>query len=198
MKKQLDDFGDQLAKIITIICILVWLININHFTDSSFHGNWLRGAIYYFKIAVALAVAAIPEGLSAVITTCLSLGTKKMAAEGAIVRRLNSVETLGCTSVICSDKTGTLTTNQMSVKKVFTVGNDKGKVDEYYVDGSTYRPRGDIKKNGTIQETPVKFNTVLKELSNVASLCNEAKIVYNAVSNLCVIYHFYSYYNYYL
>jgi len=179
LKKQLDDFGDQLAKIITIICILVWLININHFTDPSFHGSWLRGAVYYFKIAVALAVAAIPEGLSAVITTCLSLGTKKMAAEGAIVRRLNSVETLGCTSVICSDKTGTLTTNQMSVKKIFTINNEKGKVDEYYVEGSTYRPRGEIKKNGSRQENPVKYNTVLKELSNVASLCNEAKIVYH-------------------
>jgi len=180
LKKQLDDFGDQLAKIITVICILVWLININHFTDPSFHGSWLRGAVYYFKIAVALAVAAIPEGLSAVITTCLSLGTKKMAAEGAIVRRLNSVETLGCTSVICSDKTGTLTTNQMSVKKVFTISNQNGKVDEYYIDGSTYRPRGEVRKNGSIQETPVKFNPVLKELSNIASLCNEAKIVYNA------------------
>jgi len=180
LKKQLDDFGDQLAKIITIICILVWLININHFTDSSFHGNWLKGAVYYFKIAVALAVAAIPEGLSAVITTCLSLGTKKMAAEGAIVRRLNSVETLGCTSVICSDKTGTLTTNQMSVKNVLTINNDKGKTDEYYIEGSTYRPRGDVKKNGSIQKTPVKFNTVLKELSEIASLCNDAKIVYNA------------------
>ncbi|KAL6590522.1 Ca-transporting ATPase [Neocallimastix californiae] len=180
LKKQLDDFGDQLAKIITIICILVWLININHFTDPTFHGNWLRGAVYYFKIAVALAVAAIPEGLSAVITTCLSLGTKKMAAEGAIVRRLNSVETLGCTSVICSDKTGTLTTNQMSVKNVFTINNEQGKADEYTIGGSTYRPRGDVKKNGSKQENPIKYNTALKELSVIASLCNEAKIVYNA------------------
>ncbi|WVO18044.1 hypothetical protein L204_105742 [Cryptococcus depauperatus] len=179
LKRKLDDFGDQLAKVISVICILVWLINIRHFGDPSHHG-WLKGAIYYLKIAVALAVAAIPEGLAAVITACLALGTKKMAKRGAIVRNLPSVETLGCTNVICSDKTGTLTTNQMSVSHFVTC--DVSGFSEYQVGGTTFAPEGSITN---LNRQPVDKLALLgpvRKLVQICAICNDSRIAYNAES----------------
>ncbi|KAF9566883.1 hypothetical protein EC968_003546 [Mortierella alpina] len=179
LKRKLDEFGDDLAKVISVICILVWLVNIRHFNDPSHHG-WLKGAVYYFKIAVALAVAAIPEGLSVVITTCLALGTKKMAKKNAIVRSLPSVETLGCTSVICSDKTGTLTTNQMSVAKVLVVETKSGSVSEYEVQGSSFSPIGDIvNAQGKVIPSLSTVSQTLNELAQICAVCNNASIAYN-------------------
>ncbi|XP_041058015.1 sarcoplasmic/endoplasmic reticulum calcium ATPase 2 isoform X1 [Carcharodon carcharias] len=180
LQQKLDEFGEQLSKVISLICIAVWIINIGHFNDPVHGGSWIRGAIYYFKIAVALAVAAIPEGLPAVITTCLALGTRRMAKKNAIVRSLPSVETLGCTSVICSDKTGTLTTNQMSVCRMFIVDKVEGEqcsLKEFSVSGSTYNPEGQIELDNKI----VKCSDYdgLIELATICALCNDSSLDYN-------------------
>ncbi|KAF4122585.1 hypothetical protein GMORB2_6891 [Geosmithia morbida] len=178
LKQKLNDFGDSLAKVITVICVLVWLINIPNFNDPS-HGSYAKGAIYYLKIAVSLGVAAIPEGLAVVITTCLALGTRKMAAKNAVVRSLPSVETLGSCSVICSDKTGTLTTNQMSVNKmVYLDQSGKGLV-ELDVEGTTFAPKGAISINGKTIEEPVKSSETVRQMIEVAALCNDAQLAYD-------------------
>ncbi|KAJ6656703.1 hypothetical protein lerEdw1_003590 [Lerista edwardsae] len=180
LQQKLDEFGEQLSKVISLICIAVWIINIGHFNDPVHGGSWIRGAIYYFKIAVALAVAAIPEGLPAVITTCLALGTRRMAKKNAIVRSLPSVETLGCTSVICSDKTGTLTTNQMSVCRMFIVDRVEGdscSLNEFTVTGSTYAPMGEVCKDDKLVKC-CQYDGLV-ELATICALCNDSSLDFN-------------------
>ncbi|DBA90070.1 TPA: hypothetical protein ACH3X2_004332 [Trebouxia sp. C0005] len=181
LKKKLDHFGELLAQVIFWICVLVWAINYKHFLswknypdsslpDLSTVQFSLSGCIYYFKIAVALAVAAIPEGLPAVITTCLALGTRKMAKRNAIVRKLPSVETLGCTTVICSDKTGTLTTNQMSCVRLIGMGQSADDLRELTVEGTTFDPT----TGGVSGLTSLDRN--LEALSEVCAVCNDAHL----------------------
>ena len=180
LKEKLNDFGDTLAKVITAICILVWLINIQHFNDPAHGGSWAKGAIYYLKIAVSLGVAAIPEGLAVVITTCLALGTRRMAAKNAIVRSLPSVETLGSCSVICSDKTGTLTTNQMSVQKVVYLNENGTDFEELQVEGTTFSPEGGLSRNGKQVENLAVTSSTIRQMSEVLALCNESRLSYDA------------------
>lgn len=112
LQESLDQFGKKLSIIILIICAVLFAINI-------MRGGQLIDA---FMFAVALAVAAIPEALSSIVTIVLSFGTQKMAKENAIIRKLHAVEGLGSVSIICSDKTGTLTQNKMTIKKYAVSG----------------------------------------------------------------------------
>ncbi|TQD74108.1 hypothetical protein C1H46_040359 [Malus baccata] len=179
LKKKLNEFGEMLTMIIGVICILVWLINVKYFLTWEYVNGWpanfkfsFEKCTYYFEIAVALAVAAIPEGLPAVITTCLALGTRKMAQKNALVRKLPSVETLGCTTVICSDKTGTLTTNQMAVAKLVALGPRPTILRKFRVDGTTYNPL-----DGKIHNWPMgRMDANLQMIAKVAAVCNDAGI----------------------
>ncbi|URD91936.1 Cation transporting ATPase, C-terminus [Musa troglodytarum] len=179
LKKKLNEFGEVLTAIIGVICALVWLINVKYFFTWEYVNGWpsnfrfsFEKCTYYFEIAVALAVAAIPEGLPAVITTCLALGTRKMAQKNALVRKLPSVETLGCTTVICSDKTGTLTTNQMSVVRLVAMGRWTDTLRSYKVDGTTYDPH-----DGKIYDWPASSMDVnVQMIAKIAAVCNDASI----------------------
>ncbi|XVF05594.1 hypothetical protein REPUB_Repub05bG0186200 [Reevesia pubescens] len=182
LKKKLNEFGEVLTMIIGVICALVWLINVKYFLSWEYVDGWPRNfkfsfekCTYYFEIAVALAVAAIPEGLPAVITTCLALGTRKMAQKNALVRKLPSVETLGCTTVICSDKTGTLTTNQMAASKLVAIGSrpgTPGTLRYFDVEGTTYDPF-----DGKIQGWPVgRMDANLQMIAKISAVCNDAGV----------------------
>ncbi len=165
---------------IGVICIAVWVASIPKFSDPTFKTP-VEGAVYYAKVAVALGVAAIPEGLPAVITLCLSLGTRRMAKRNVIVRNLQSVETLGCTSVICTDKTGTLTTNEMTAVSLVLLESVDGNivVEEHPISGFSYSPEGTI--SGVQQSVEVQNNPkgAVADVAAVSALCNDANIVGN-------------------
>ncbi|KAG6643090.1 calcium-transporting ATPase 1, endoplasmic reticulum-type-like [Carya illinoinensis] len=182
LKKKLNEFGEALTMIIGVICAVVWLINVKYFLTWESVDGWPRNfkfsfekCTYYFEIAVALAVAAIPEGLPAVITTCLALGTREMAKKNALVRKLPSVETLGCTTVICSDKTGTLTTNQMAVAKLVAMGSSVDRLRTFKVDGTTYNP-----SDGKINDWPMgRMDANLQMIAKIAAVCNDAGVAHS-------------------
>ena len=158
LQKQLNKLSKLLAILVVIVCILVFVVG--YFRSE-------MKLLDNFMVAVSLAVAAIPEGLTAVVTIVLSIGMNRMAERKAIVKNLLSVETLGSTTVICSDKTGTLTQNEMTITKVYTNG------DEFEVEGSGYEPKGDIRdSNGDI----VDDHEQIKLLMTIASLCNDANL----------------------
>lgn len=110
LQKRLDELGRTLSKLVLGICVFIFVFDL--FMAGSFT---LNSVLSTFMVAVSLAVAAIPEGLATVVTVVLSIGVTNMSRRNAVIRRLTAVETLGCTQVICSDKTGTLTQNKMTV-----------------------------------------------------------------------------------
>ncbi len=168
-QKEVDKFGKQLGIIIIIICVAVFafefiLILLTEGFVITEQG--IEEIIDAFKIAISLAVSAVPEGLVVVITVVMSIGMRKMVDRNALVRKLTAVETLGRVNVICSDKTGTLTKNEMTVVKIYI--DDK----ELSVEGVGYNTNGQILEN----EKPIVMNNDLKRFLEVCLFCNDSHV----------------------
>jgi magnesium-transporting ATPase (P-type) len=157
--KQMAVFGQWLT--ITILALAAFALGFGMLV----HG---QGAADMFLAAVGMAVAAIPEGLPAIMTITLALGVQRMAARRAIVRRMPAVETLGAVTVICSDKTGTLTKNEMTVGRLVMAGQ------VIEVQGTGYAPQGGFAAQG--RELDLEEVPELAELGRVALLCNDARL----------------------
>ena len=153
LQKELVKVGEFLAKVILGICVVVFVLGI---IDG-------RNVFDMFLFAVSLGVAAVPEGLPATMTIALALGVQRMARRKAIVRKLSSVETLGSTTVICTDKTGTLTKNQMTVKRIYLNG------DFIEVEGEGYDPTGRFLLGNKVYSDPA-----LSSLLRTGMLCNNS------------------------
>ncbi|ODN66732.1 cation-transporting P-type ATPase [Methylophaga muralis] len=157
--QQISVFSRWLTLVIMVIAALVFA-----------YGYWLNQtpAIEMFMIVVGVAVAGIPEGLPAILTITLAIGVQRMASRNAIIRRLPAVETLGAVSIICSDKTGTLTRNEMTVSAVVSSANT------YSISGVGYSPAGEI----TLQEQAVELEQqpTLTMLLRCAALCNDSTL----------------------
>jgi len=163
LQESLEDFGKKLGWLILAICVVVAIIYM-----LPIGGRVPLPPLEAIVAGVALAVAAIPEGLPAVVTICLALGVTSMAKKNAIIKKLHSVETLGCTTVICSDKTGTLTKNEMTVRGIWAGGK------LYSVSGSGYEPEGKIMLDN--KEVNAKSVPDLDMTLKIGLLCNNARL----------------------
>ena len=158
LQRKLAGLSKSLAILLVAVCALVFGVGLFYKMDPK----------EMFMTSISLAVAAIPEGLPAIVTIVLSIGMGRMAKKHAIVKKLLAVETLGTTTVICSDKTGTLTQNEMTVTNVFVAGED------YKVSGTGYEPVGSFSKEGA--DVEAKAIPGGREIFAIAALTNDARL----------------------
>jgi len=179
LQKRLEQFGKWIVYICFVLVGMVFIMGLirkqgamTELLSGDILGFIKNSSVReLFITSVSLAVAAIPEGLPAVVTIALALGVQRMVQRHALIRRLPSVETLGCVTVICSDKTGTLTKNEMTIKSVYTGGN------LFEVTGIGYEPKGDFlidKKIANYSDYPELKKTLISGV-----LCNGAQLVKN-------------------
>ena len=170
MQEKLLIFLNLLTKMIFGVCILIWLISYKNLYDNV-DRNIFKGVIYSFKFTISLAFAAIPEILPIIISVCLALGAQRMSKRNAILMKLSSIETLGCTTIICIDKTGTITTHELNVAKFFIPSTDQGDFDVFKIITHSYEPDGEIVG---LKPDALKNNLNLIEFINCAYFCNNS------------------------
>ncbi len=162
LEMQLEKLGQQLTWLTILMCIGIFVVGaLQHINLFSM-----------LQTSIALAVAAIPEGLPVVSTLALAAGTRRMVRAGALIRQLSAVETLGCTTIICTDKTGTLTENRMLVTDLIVLER------QLKVSGSGYEPSGAVTEDG--KDICFEKDAQVKQLLHAAALCNDAKLEQHA------------------
>ncbi|MEJ2279538.1 MAG: cation-translocating P-type ATPase [Candidatus Lokiarchaeota archaeon] len=171
--QEIDRFGKLLGIVILVICFVVFFVELMLIIFSpgglQFDNQEIEKIVEALTIAISLAVSAVPEGLVVVITVVMSIGMRRMADRNALVKTLTAVETLGRVNIICSDKTGTLTKNEMTVRKVFLGGK------EYNVDGVGYILEGKIVKESG-EPVQLSDHKYLKRYLEVCQYCNNSTV----------------------
>jgi Ca2+-transporting ATPase len=164
LQKKLDRFASKIAKVVVAVCVLIFALEaFEVVTQGQFR---VEGFIQAFMSSISLAISAVPEGLPAIVTVALALGAREFARRNAIVRRLSSAESLGAVTVICSDKTGTITKGEMTVRKMYA---DRKLVE---VTGVGYEPKGEFK----LSADAAKLEGDAELLLRIGTLCNNAQL----------------------
>jgi Ca2+-transporting ATPase len=184
LQKRLDRFAKKIALVVIIVCIAIFAIDIVEiaFTISQYGGVFqVHSLLETFMTSVSLATSAVPEGLPAVVTITLALGAREFARRNAIVRKLSAAEGLGAVTVICSDKTGTLTRGEMTVRQLY-LGADHRYI---HVSGVGYEPKGDFLEHTEVIHPAT--DTEAETLLRIGSLCNNAQLQHNDTANIWTI-----------
>ena len=164
LQKKLDKFASKIAKVVVGVCVLIFLLEAFDVVISGIFR--VEGFIQAFLSSISLAISAVPEGLPAIVTVALALGAREFARRNALVRRLSSAEGLGAVTVICSDKTGTITKGEMTVRQIYA--------DQKFLEvtGVGYEPKGEFKLGAEV----VKPEGDAELLLRIGALCNNAQL----------------------
>jgi Ca2+-transporting ATPase len=173
LQRKLDSFAKKIGKVVVAVCAVIFAIEAFEVATAVWRGGalQLRGFLLAFMSSISLAVSAVPEGLPAIVTISLALGAREFAKRNAVIRGLSAAEGLGAVTVICSDKTGTLTRGEMTVRRLYSDGRF------VEITGVGYEPKGEFSLNGK-PVNPVEDIEVLT-LLRIGALCNNSRLEQN-------------------